>query len=130
MKSIVRATLLTAMTSWSLFAVEGSYMIQAEDVPGSGHVCTGTLRVTKTGNEVYTFDRATEDGEKKQTFSGIGIREGDGISLMFQETDGKSPKCGGQEGAQVFHIEPTRLKGPYVYLGSSQVGMEIATKTR
>lgn len=130
MKNIGKIFVCLCAFSFSLQAIEGSYNIKAEDVPGSHDYCTGTLEIVKDKNDVYQFTwNVLEEGVQK-VYLGTGLKEDRSLSLVFQEAlDGKA-KCGGSEGIQIYHMEGDTLKGPYVYLGKSQIGMEEAVKIK
>ncbi len=128
MKNIGKMLACMCIFSFSLQAIEGSYNVRAEDIPGSHEYHIGTLNIVKDKNDVYQFIWMFLEKNISTTYLGTGLKEGSLVSVIFQEGLNGTAKCGGNEGIQTYHIEGGNLKGPYVYLGKSQIGLEEATK--
>lgn len=128
MKNINKMLLCLCAFSLSLQAIEGSYTIKAEDIPGSQDYCTGTLEIVKDKNNVYQSSLDVLEKNTPKSYTGTGLKEGNVVSLVFQESLNGQAKCNGSEGVQIYNIEEDKLKGPYVYLGKSQIGVEEAIR--
>ncbi len=108
--------------------IEGSYTTKTQDVPGSSEEVSGALTVIKSSDQVYQFTWDCIENGKHALYSGTGIRDGSNLSVCFQEMEANQPKSGGIEGVQIYKIEKDLLRGPFVYLGGTQIGIEEAMR--
>lgn len=106
-----------ALTTCSLFAIEGAYTISGQD-PYEKAPYTGTAVITKEG-DVYQGQWSFDDKEK---YVGTGLKNGNEVSFIFQKDDKTL------SGVQVYKIDGTTLSGPWVLLGKSLIGTEKMQK--
>ncbi|MFI0435360.1 MAG: hypothetical protein ACH350_06510 [Parachlamydiaceae bacterium] len=109
-------TLLLCVPSLMFAGIAGGYRVKGTDPDGTTY--TGSLLIQKEACGVYSFAWNLDDGSN---YLGEAIQQKNGLSVAFDSS-------GSRPGVQSYKISKNRIEGPFIYIGDTSKGYEIAKK--